>query len=250
MGVLDELKKVLFGAKSVTKSKANSVSEDFSERAREMREEVKQKSDRISHDTKEYIDKKVDDVMETSDDAVERIKDATEEIGSKVLDASADLLEKASEVGSSLADRVSKTVDAGKNFVDEHKDDVQDRLKDLKDKATSKFDETFDRAQKEAAHEETQKDVPYESSAKAKETLQNSSLPDDSDDFWDKAEAYADGRYEDVRDTGSIKVMDNISAEEKPPLPSSSAPGFTDLDNDGSEIVDDALTEDDLPSEG
>ena len=132
------------------------------------------------------------------------IKDVANTIGSKVIAASSDLSDRATEVGAKISDKLDDTVRKAEEW-----------------------------AAEEAA-EPKYKDPNPE--------LGKSSL-EDKDDFFAKAAAFADGRYEDVRDpfSGKPKIVGKNEVEK--PINTNPLPGFEDLDGDGNEIIDDALIE-------
>ena len=69
---------------------------------------------------------------------------------------------------------------------------------------------------------------------------------DDKDDFFKKAEAFADGRYDEVTDPFSDKpkIVKNEGPKKSSDDSSATLPGFEDLDGDGDELIDDALLDD------
>ncbi len=71
----------------------------------------------------------------------------------------------------------------------------------------------------------------------ADETLDaGGSLLEDTDDFFSKADKFADGDYDSFSE-GKITVTDNIVETTQEKI---TAAGFTDADGDGDEIIDDA----------
>ena len=68
-----------------------------------------------------------------------------------------------------------------------------------------------------------------------------SSLLDGKDDFFSKANQYADGDY-GAFDDGKPKIVKNEDVVEPLQKPGKAA-GFEDLDGDGDEIIDDAIME-------
>ena len=63
------------------------------------------------------------------------------------------------------------------------------------------------------------------------------SLLDDKDDFWSKADKYADGDYS----MGKAQIIKNTTPESDDKLDLDPLKGFEDGDGDGNEIIDDAI---------
>ncbi len=145
--------------------------------------------------------------VSSADRIVEGTKDIAENIGEKVLDAKADLIDKAKEL----------TGDLG-----------------------NKLDETLEKAEKLTAED------AIKPAFKEPSEILDKDLLEDKDDFFKKAEAFADGRYEEVTDPFAkpkiTRVEEVIEETESAADP---LPGFEDLDGDGSEIVDDAIIDED-----
>ena len=69
------------------------------------------------------------------------------------------------------------------------------------------------------------------------------SLLEGKDDFFSKAEAFADGRYGEVTKVPRVTPIEDAQVESDGPV-EITKPGFEDLDGDGNAIVDDAIIED------
>ena len=121
------------------------------------------------------------------------------------------------------------------------KDKIVEKGKELAEDLNEKIDETLAKAKAEEAAEaaKPQKDL--------QEILDENegSLLDDKDDFFSKAAKYAEGDYDGAAE-GQIKITD---AEIKESGDTAKAAGFTDLDGDGNEVIDDAIIIDDLSDE-
>lgn len=250
MGILDELKKALFGAKSMAKNTIDSrLTKE--EKSPAYRSEEKELLDKYAEEGKKMMEemesgqaKKPDYLNDLEDEnvqakeAVDRIKNVSEELGTTILTGTAAAMEKARDLAKDAMAKGKETWD-GK----EGEEGLKEKVNEVRSKLKEKFDETMQKAQDFAAEEEANKDVKYETSEKAKKALNESLLPEDDDDFWTKAEAFAEGRYDDVRDDGDIKVLDSKIENKNKELPP--VYGMEDLDGDGDELVDDAIITDD-----
>jgi ElaB/YqjD/DUF883 family membrane-anchored ribosome-binding protein len=324
MGFFDEIKKVLFGVKSVSKSAAGKVvdkgrdvterSGEYLERAKDKAEElgenfadkaedvwdsaidnvehigskVKSKAGDLFEDAKEFTEGVGEKVLNRADDLFEDAKEIAEDVGEKVIDTAGKAFHKVKDIGDKFSDKVHDVSDDkekasdGLNLdeplighrksssntdeivqtikdkseeaatglksavtvvgdkVHEIKSDIVEKAKDLTDKLSNKLDETIKKAETLSAHEANQPEYP-----EPNENLRKSAL--DKDDFFKKAEAFADGRYDEVRDPFSTKPK-IVGKVDKPTLPNKSStpiPGFEDLDGDGDELIDDALLDSD-----
>ncbi len=258
MGILDELKKALFGASSVAKNTLDDrlkktpsssttkkverptqeeMDDKYTAEGKKMLEEMESGKD----PSPDYL-KDLDEGSAEAKESVERIKNVTEELGTTILSGTAAAMEKARELAKDAVEKGKESWE-GKDGEEGIKDKVDQARQKLKDK----FDETMQKAQDFAAEEEANKDVPYETSEKAKKALEESLLPGDDDDFWSKAEAFAEGRYDDVRDEGDITVIESTTENKPKELPP--VYGMEDLDGDGNELIDDAILPDEEDSE-
>jgi len=115
----------------------------------------------------------------------------------------------------------------------ETKDKLVEKGKELHENLNEKIDDTLAKAKAEEAAE----------AAKPKKDLREildenkGSMLDDKDDFFSKAAKYADGDYQGAAE-GSITVTDKVL---KAGGTIATAAGFTDLDGDGNEVIDDAI---------
>jgi ElaB/YqjD/DUF883 family membrane-anchored ribosome-binding protein len=317
MGFFDEIKKVLFGAKAVSKSavdkvtekgreaaiksedlfhlakeKAGDLAEDIGDTAENIWEKtidssesftskVKDKASDLFEDAKDMAEN-IGDKIETSG-VLEDAKDFVEEIGEKVIGVAGMASEKAKNLGEKLAGKVDEMKQESESTDDEITDELfrRDRntasnenqtqkdddtgddeleiaksaagaigskmeeirtdlvsdARNISDKLGKQLDETLEKAKRLAAHEASEPEYKAPS-----EHLRKNAL-DDKDDFFKKAEAFADGRYDEVTDPFSDKPTivrsegKNVEKEKSSTL----LPGFEDLDGDGDELIDDAL---------
>lgn len=199
-------------------------------------EDIRQQAETI----RDEMGKKIKNEQEKVRSGSERIKESTEAIGESILTGAADMLDRLRDGAVALSDKLEKKSDElqhkAKGFLyekDESGQSLMDKAKAKIDEFKSRFQEKIDEAQEAAKEYDKTKDTPYQSSPQDKENLEKSSL-DDKDEFWRKAEAFAAGDFDRVKAV-KIEKTDNV-----PPKSSSTAPGFSDEDGDGNELVDDA----------
>ncbi len=284
MGFLGEIRKLLFGVKSVTKSGAGKVADKSQELGEELLERGSKaytKGKDVAEDAVENASDKISDIVEKAKDKISDISDRvsenetvgkaadfteyvgkkvlekgskaassagefTEKVGKKVMDVGGDAIEKAGDVSEKVGE---KMLDA--------KDKLMDKAQEVSEKISDKFDETYEKAKKLEAEEALEGDSKYAD----KPIDIEESLLEDSDDFFAKAEKYAEGNYSGKADkvkvdqetddkTKELKVGETtISLPEGDKLKKemAKAAGFEDLDGDGNEVVDDAIiVEDDV----
>ncbi len=248
MGIIKDLKSIFFGASSVTKHAAEKAGDFLKEEGGEYIEKAKN----IVTDAGETILDKTSDLKDTVMDKssgwvesskssiedigetinenplVNKMKDFTEGVGEKVMDKGDKLLDKSMSVSEQVGEKV---LDA--------KDQLMDKAKDVSEKVGEKLEATMKKADKWAAEEKLKPKKEF-----ADETLDaGGSLLEDTDDFFSKADKYADGDYDSFSE-GKITIeegsIDRPKFSEGTP-----ALGFEDLDGDGNEIIDDAIIDED-----
>ncbi len=320
MGFFDEIKKVVFGVKSVSKSAADKVMDKGRDAVTKSGEYIDKTRDKVEDMTEGLGDKAenawnkaIDSaenigakVIDKTEDLFDGARDFTENIGGKVINRADDLFDDAKDIVEDLGEKIldsagrtfqkakdlsGKTVDeAGtirpekqgfsdfdtgidkenifdssegmKDTVNEKADALRDELKTaagligekvsglksdlvekakiLSDKLSDKLDETLHKAENMAKSEDAQSEFREHGDQLRK------SVFDDKDDFFKKAEAFADGRYDAVSDPFSQKAEIIGKAEiQKKPGNQHPLAGFEDLDGDGNEIIDDALIDSD-----
>ncbi len=260
MGILGDLKKIFFGAESLGKSAAGKgkdlameTTEDILERASDFGDTIKSTAsnvgeglaektgglrDAILHQAEGTLD------MVTKNETLKNVAEKTEQIGSNILEKGEELLNKGSqkveELGQTILGENNENLEKAKEMtadlgskVIETKDKLVEKGKELHENLNEKIDETLAKAKAEEAAEAAtpQKDL--------KEILDENkgSMLDDKDDFFSKAAKYADGDYQGAAE-GSITVTDKVL---KAGGTIATAAGFTDLDGDGNEVIDDAI---------
>lgn len=163
-------------------------------------------------------------VLSTGEDLLNKGGEAVESIGSKILGENHEHLEKAKDFTEKVGGKVLET-----------KDNIVEKASDIMDDINTKIDETLEKAQAEEAAEAAA--PPPEPFYEKMKDSKNESLLDGTDDFFSKAEKFADGDYAGVQE-GMITVDDTVHEVEKEVA---KAGGFTDHDGDGNELVDDAI---------
>ena len=261
MGIFSDLKRVLFGAKSVTKhaaekagdevtekknefmEKTEEILEDLNQEFNQKTESVKTTAEEVGGKVKEEAKELWDKTKQKSAEIVEDIKESPaykkttetiEKVGDTVLDTGEKFYEKTKEVlegpGKEMADMAKEiSEDMGEKIVETSKT-IYKKTKEVADNIGEKFDKTFQKAQEEA---ELEKNTPKSEFADTPIDTGESTLKD-ADGFFEKAEKYAEGTYSD-----KPEILDEkIEPEEK--VADKKIPGFEDKDNDGDDLIDDA----------
>ncbi len=254
MGIFSELKKLFFAGSSVAKSGAdkavdsvkdageqlsnkakdtfNEVADNLSSSTSGLRDSVLDKAEDLWEKSKETgeglvesvsnsnIGEKFNEVKESisEHDAVKKATAFTEDLGGKILDKSNDLLDKAEDVASDLGEKAKIIGDKVKERATELSQDAKEKIDDMV--AKEKIAEAEDLAKQEGGF--------------AKETLDaRGSLLEGTDDFFSRAEKFADGQHDAFKE-GSVNITQGEIKKEIAP-----AAGFTDHDGDGNELIDD-----------
>ncbi len=333
MGFLSEIKKVLFGAKAVTKSAADKAADygmekggDFLESADDILDSAKDKAGDlggnvmekggdlfgkakdVAGDMASSFSEKAGDFLGGAKDTAGKISDqlgenpvvqkagnVAENVGGKIIETGSNLAEKAGEVAENVG---GKILDASSPYVEKAGDvaenvggvilnkgsDAIDKAKDFGSSMMEKTNELMEKANAEAAKEslDSQIDEAKSWSDKLEDHVKgdnpltqkdpkfgydnlDKSLIDDKDDFWSKAEKYAEGDYSG---TGKSKIEtpstpettpgDNNdifknTAERNKALEEAAEKesfkgdikGYTDTDGDGDPMIDDAIIDED-----
>lgn len=155
--------------------------------------------------------------MGAANEAGKKVMHVSEDIGEKVLDAGSKVFGKAKELGGDLANKAADMVERAQDEID------RDSLKSAEEKA-----------------EELARQAQARADSAVKDTKE--SLLDGKDDFFARAERYAQGDY---KNEGGKKMTIGTNPDHVPPTPSGKAAGFEDLDGDGDELIDDAIIDED-----
>lgn len=248
MGFLGEIRKLLFGVKSVSKSGAEKVAD----KSMEIGEDILEKGSEVLGKGKEFagdvvgkgteklgdlgesVGNKLSDLKDkakgildnvSESDTAKKAGEFTENVGEKVMEVGGKAAEKAADLSEKVG---SKVLDA--------KDKLMEKANELGDKLSDKYDETYEKAKELEAQEALEPkgefaDTPLDAGG---------SLLEDTDDFFSKAERYAEGDYSDKGKVtigdAEITLPEGNSAKEM-----GKVAGMTDIDGDGNELVDDAI---------
>lgn len=188
-----------------------------------------------------------DKVLDAGEAFMDKAKSVSESVGEQVLDKGGDLADKAKSISETVGEKVL-----------EAKDDLVERAKEFAGDMGEKLDATIDKAQKMEAEEAAKPKREF-----AEDTIDaDGSLLEGTDDFFSKADKFAKGDY-DAFSEGKITIKDEagleLKADANPSKPkldfdgtntkeaqaAGKAAGFTDLDGDGNELIDDAIISED-----
>ena len=186
----------------------------------------------LTEKTKEFTEKVGEKVLDAGEATVEKVKEIAKSVGEKVLEVGGETLEKAKDLSEKVGEKVM-----------EAKDVLVEKAKEVAEKLGDKLDETIVKAE---AMAEKERNNPKKEFADKPIDLDDSLL-DDKDDFFAKADKWADGDH-DAFSEGKITINENVEIKKssaKAAKDSAKAAGFTDLDGDGDEIIDDAILSDD-----
>lgn len=328
MGFFNEIKKVIFGAKAVTKSAADKATDygrergadfldsaddflgsaketagdvgstmkdkgsDFLDKAKdaagEFKESFSEKASDFVDGAKDVANKTYDSLAEN--EMVNKAGDVAEEVGGKILDAGKIFEEKAGSVaenvGGVILDKGGDLMEKGKELSENIGEKIHDIAGDAMEKANDlgsnimdKTNDLVEKANAEAAKDNLENQIDeatslgerLENHVKGKDILDqkdppigydklDESLLEGKDDFWSKAEKYAQGDYsgkgKEETPPASNDIFANTEERQKQlEEPTEDAPkkepfkgeikGFTDLDGDGDPLIDDAIIDED-----
>ncbi len=262
MGILNDLKSIFFGASSVAKSAGEKTGEYLSENADDLLEKGKDIAENLgskvldkASDLKdvafeksaEFMDKGSDIASGAKEsilgnDTMDNLTDKAQDLGNMASEKGAELVDKfgdlSTSVGGKILDAKDGLVDKYGDRVAEAKDSLIEKAGEVKESMKQKLDQTVKDAEKWEAE---QKDK-YQAGFPKEDFNAEGSFLEGKDDFFSKAEKFADGDYSAAAE-GRIDIDTNPDFE-KPKDSLAKAAGFDDLDNDGDEIIDDAIIED------
>ncbi|WP_236975167.1 hypothetical protein [Membranihabitans maritimus] len=214
------------------KTESESIKEDLKNEA----ESIRNKAENLHQKATEKINN------ESTRSGMDKLKDSTEAIGNTILAKAAEFIEgakyHAEDIGGKLEKKSDQVYQRAQKYIfekDESGLSLADKAQAAIDDLKTKWKKTVDKAQQAAKEYEENKGKTYRPSEQDKANLEDS-LMDNKDEFWRKAESYADGEYDRVKDVEITKKESGSSKKDSPP-----APGFVDADGDGNEIVDDAI---------
>jgi hypothetical protein len=250
MGIFDDIKKLLFGAKAVTKGTIEKVtgdSKDSSEHLLDVNEDFikmreKTMAEQKASSDKSGVEKKsvIEDIKES--EVYKKTEEAFDKIGDAILDTGEKFMEKSKEFidgpGKKIADKFGEVSEQVGEKVFEGGKVLFDKASDLVSDLGDKLDETIQKAEKMAMSEKDSKEEFADTEFKVKD----SELAD-KDDFFNKADRFSSGDFSDFPKTTITKP------EHEKAKSDSNITGFDDNDKDGDPLVDDATIIEDTEEE-
>ncbi|HKK87471.1 MAG TPA: hypothetical protein VJ917_01395 [Saprospiraceae bacterium] len=174
-----------------------------------------------------------------TEDIPEEVKNISEEeqVKETARDKARDFTEK---VGEDVIDKADELYDQGKEKFSELADKAKKNAERLKEKAQDTYDDLYEKAKEQKEIDENTPEYGEESHA---DKLRKTDLMEGTDDFFSKAEKFAEGDYKAARE-GKVDVRENESKQNSPKKDDRKVAGFEDRDGDGDELIDDAEIED------
>lgn len=261
MGIINDLKSIFFGASSVAKSAGEKTSEYLADNADDLLDKGKDLAENIgstvldkASDLKDAALSKSSDLLGDAtdlasgakesilgNDTLDNLTDKAKDLGGMATEKGGELVDKfgdlSTSVGGKILDKKDELVEKFGPSVNEAKDSLVEKANEVKENMKQKLDETVKNAEKWEAE---QKDK-YQAGFPKEDFDASGSFLEGKDDFFSKAEKFADGDY-DAAAEGKIDIKQNEDFVAKDS--GIKAAGFDDLDNDGDEIIDDAIIED------
>ncbi len=258
MGILNDLKAIFFASSSVAKSAGEKTGEYLSEnaddilekgkdlaeniggtvldKASSLKDTVLDKSNDIVQSTTEYFDTANDildnDVVNTASNKAKEFGDKAAETGGKLVDKFGELSE---NVGEKLLNKKDELTDKYGDRVAAAKDSIVEKAGEVTNNMKQKLDETVANAEKWEAEQADK----YQAGFPKEDFDAGGSFLEGTDDFFSKADKFADGDYSAAAE-GRIDIGTNDNYEAGKDTIAKAA-GFDDIDNDGDEIIDDAI---------
>ena len=237
--------------------KASDLSEDLLDKASDIGKVVGTKAAELGGDIAEKTGGLRDAILHSAEgtinmvnksETLKKVASTTEHLGDKILSAGEDLVKKGGDqiekLGGAILGENHENLDKVKDFTTKLGSKVMETKEKLVHKAEDTLDDINDTIDDFIAKEKEIEAIEANRPVKPlRETLDKhkSSMLDDEDDFFSKAEKFGDGNYGAVLE-GKITVEKSSvpPAQNKPITP---AAGFEDLDGDGNELIDDAIIE-------
>ncbi len=258
MSAFSWIKRVLFGAESLAKTgieKGKEVGSQAFDVSKEkldvIKDELSDSVDAAKDKFEDLFDKVSDTASEGVASAKETLSDAGDKVGlDKIKEGGKQIIEGGSEMASKAGEHIEsateKIVDASDQAWEKISDKSSDlfqkaktKVEDLGEKVGDKMDDMLEKAEALKAEEKFEAEQHptgiYEGESH-NEKLEGSML-DGTDDFFAKAEAFAEGNYDKAAE-GKMTIEQKDVPEVVDDRP---VAGFEDRDGDGDEIVDDAI---------
>ncbi len=268
MGFLGDMRKLLFGVKSVSKTAKNKLEDIVEDKAEDLIDHGKG----ALKSAKDFVDEKFenlkDKATDTGTDITGKVKSGTEDLlgnatksaggvlskakdlGGELLDSAKDLTEQAGEKLGDLTESATEKSDKIWDKIIDGSDKVSDKVwnagddlarkaKEIGKKIDEKLDETLeDFKRKEAVYEAKEKEMDSDGDGFADKPIDfGGSTLAGTDDFFEKAKRFAEGKPLEGNIAKDVPDQDDDDVLE--------LPGFDDEDGDGDELVDDAHIVDD-----
>lgn len=285
MGVFNELKKAFFGASSIAKHGAEKAKESGKEASDRLAADLEDMGEKIAQRTDEQMQK----AQMKSEEIGGKILETTEHVGEEVLKRTSEFWEKTKKTAEDLSeDILEKTKKENPSTSSTNKNDMQtntpdDLANDLINEAfeESSFDTTTSTEQssttsnpmhRQAAEQVEEQDSIFENLMNKAEDLSDKlkdkvgdfdapretkigydnakgSLLEGQDDFFARAQRFADGDYHNTGTEQPKQKVGDFEIRRDPdyqkPKNEGTVKGFEDMDGDGDEIIDDAIILDD-----
>ena len=119
MGFLNEIKKLMFGVKSVSKSAADKVVDTGKEKGREMAD----KAEKLFDKTRDKMEDLGSEVKDSAENIWDKAVDMVEDVGEKVIEKSKPYVDEAKDFAEDVGEKVLKK---GKPLIDDAKDFAED----------------------------------------------------------------------------------------------------------------------------
>jgi hypothetical protein len=266
MGIFNEIKKLFFTAKSVSKSSKDKIveegkkaSEELIHKGSEVAEKVRENLEEFGEDVVDFGEKIGEEAYEQGSKLVDKAKEFAEDVGSRVLGKDEDISDEEFSEDKPVADDLfeAEFEEEEKPFEDEDEmtqlgEEVNEFVPEQGPRRLEKEDEPglvdqaraavdkFGKDLDEAVEEIQEMEKKEMESKPLSDSLKKGSL-EDKDDFFKKAAAFAEGKYSALRNEPEINKPGIQQPDEE--SKKGTVPGFEDMDGDGDEIIDDAVIE-------
>jgi gas vesicle protein len=220
----------------------------------------------------QFAEKVGKDVIDTAKPVLDKLQQNTEQVGKVVLENSKEWTDKAGNFTEDIGKKVMDTTETLWNTMKDNAEDLGRKILNKEEEpiaetpdvfasnqaTTTNYDNLFSEGDSTAT-EQLKKEVPikeekpfvpkedpfkefdnsHEKSSHLEELKSKGTV---GGSFFDKAEAFADGRYDDVKDS---YIQEDESASEKKDKFDGKIYGFEDQDGDGDSLIDDAIIDKD-----
>lgn len=257
------------GVREQISNTAEQVGKDVLDKTAPLRDKVADTAESVGGtiiQTSESVGK---EIFEKGGSAIDKTKNLAENIGATILGTAGAAKQKASdfttESFSSAEDFAKGAADsafatkeelaaqakAKMDAADDTMDHIIDKAKNMGESLSHKVQDGIDNLNAKAAAADAA-EAQTKASPKMGYDNAKGSLLDGQDDFFAKAEKFAQGDYhgkgkkadeESIGDIGDIKITKDPNYQRTPT--EGTVAGFEDLDGDGNEIIDDAIIDED-----